>query len=388
MKITLTKLGALMFLFLAGCSSSSMISNSIDESSQTTSLISENSSEKSETTSLDTSDTSLEASLPDDYPFVPGHMGELPAVAGLEPVPNQFAGLYVQQSDRQPGLMGATEAESLLMFPEPWELGATQFRLQYFHEGSWANYGDGDDYVTDYNNFIVPSIDGQRMRLLAIGGDIDGYTSNEIVLTYSDIDTMFQGYSLDESMWITGIMWPFVGRGLEAGFTVMSLDDSQVITDALDYQWYRVNPYTYEHTPIDGATSLTYTTTMGDLGYYVSIIATGDGVNAGGQFEIISNQRVVTLGIKAFSYDITNLGFTLHFDYEVSNFNVDNLSILDDQYNEVAVASATLSPDGTSVAIVLQAASASTELYVEYSDEYWILVDHEYGMQSLLIDLP
>ena len=310
-------------------------------------------------------------------------------MAGLEPVPGQFAGLYIEQEDRHDDFMGGTRAESLLKFPEPWEINAITFRLQYFDTTSsaWVNYGTGDDYVTNYNNFVVPSVAGQRMRLLAIGGAADGLVSNEVTLSYANLDTTFTGYSLDESMWLTGVIWPFVGRGLEASFTVKDIDTDTIIEGALTYQWHRVNPYTFAHTPIPGATELTYATTIDDLGYYIAIVATGDGINASGSFEIISDLAPVKLAVKAFATDVSSSSFILRFEYVLPEFSFDYFGIVDTEYAQVVASAVTLGGDGTFATITLLEPTTSSELYVSYEGIYWSIVEHEFGMHQITVTI-
>lgn len=376
MKLKIVHLPLLLLVFLASCASSSLPSSSEPASSNpvTSSAVS-TSSEPSST-------------IPDNYPFVPGHLGALPTVLGLESIPNQFPGLYIEQSDRQSNYFGGgNSAETLLKFPIPSTLEANTFQLQYFDtdSSSWQNYGTGDEYVTDYNNFVIATIDGQRLRLIAHGGPIDGYYSNEVTMAYSSIETSFTGYMLDESMSLTGVIAPYVGRGLEASFTVSSLVTSEEVIAALTYQWYRVNPYTFEHIAISGATSLSYTTVMADLGHYIAIIASGDGVNAGGFYEVISDGQVIALPVKTFASEINASSFNIHFEYALPSFDMTKLHLMDAAYRSVPIDSALLSENGTHVTITLEEATTSDELYLDYFDQYWLLIDHQIQMSTITI---
>lgn len=399
----------LLIMFVAGCgntsisdassapqsesSSSALSSSSISEvssiSASSSEIISSQSTTSASESSL-TSTTSEGSSIPSDDPFTPGEKGVIPHHASLVETPGVFGGLFIEQIDQQPNYFGGgTSAEALLGFPEPWTMDASFFRLQTYQDStsSWINYGDGDDYVTDYNNFIVPVIGGQRFRLLVIGGPLDGHVSNEVELTYPALDTYFTSYGLDESMYISGVMSPFVGRGLEAEFTIVSYPDGEEIEDALLYQWYRVNPYTFEHIAIPDATTLTYITTMDDLGFYIAIVATGDNISASGRYEVISDYYPITLPIKTFATNGSSTGFTLHFEYILPSFSAENMNLLDEEYNQVEVASAVLHQDGTSAVITLSEATESTTLYFSYFDQYWSCIDPVISMGMIEITL-
>ena len=90
------------------------------------------------------------------------------------------------------------------------------------------------------DNFSLSPDASYTFRLLANGGPKNGFTSNEVLASLSGIDTRFAGWSLDENMFLTGIMAPNIGRGLEAGFTVRKLSDDSDVTGHLTYQWFKI----------------------------------------------------------------------------------------------------------------------------------------------------
>jgi hypothetical protein len=174
--------------------------------------------------------------------------------------------------------------EVLMWFTPPTELGASSYTLQYSTDdkATWDNFQwYGDDLVTGTtaaSNFSIDINTDCYLRLFMTGGQYDGQTSNETYCTRCTIGGYLSNWSLDESMWHTGIMTPNVGFGLVAEFLVKDPSTVTEIEDCLTYQWYRLDPEDYENMIlIPGATSLSYTTTIEDKGYYMVIKATGDG---------------------------------------------------------------------------------------------------------------
>lgn len=199
-----TSLCSVVF-FVTGCSntpSSSASSESLLSSDASSIALSEGTSSTSSGSVasspssnevVTSEEPSVTSSLPLDYPFTPGEKGAVPINESFVEILGHFPGLYIEQIDRQPLLfVNGTTAEALLRFPTPLEIGATHFRLQTYQatSSSWVNFGEGDDYLTDYNNFIVPAINDQRLRLLAIGGLRDGDVSNEVGTFYVSAETI------------------------------------------------------------------------------------------------------------------------------------------------------------------------------------------------------
>lgn len=188
-------------------------------------------------------------------------------------------------------------------------------------------------------------------------------------------------------MSLTGVMHPFVGRGLEANFRVTSYATNEEVATGLTYQWHRVNPYTFEHISIPGATSLNYVTTMEDLGYYLAIIATGDGVEVGGRYEVISQSNPVTLPIKTFATDGIATSFRLHFEYMIPSIHIENLYLQDDSYNRLAIDSAELDASKASATITLSSPTSAKKLYLSGFDLYWAYVHAGMGMPMVEISI-
>ncbi len=318
-------------------------------------------------------------------PFTPGDGGTLPSFTPFTSQQGKIGGLYVDRSYKWVNTFSGNKSYYPvvdLKFPEPLQNDAESYTLQYSSDGtSWFNYQYySEDVTTDstiQDNFSLSSPGGDyQYRLLVNGGSKDGYTSNAVNAPLSYVNTYFSEWGLDESMFLSGTMAPWVGRGLEAYFTVTNLENSSVVDDVyLSYQWYRINPSTYDMIAIDGATSLTYTTTDADAGYRLLIRATGDGENIGGFAQIISQGDNV-LPNKAFASDITDSGFTLNLYQSVDSLTGDDLILWD--YNGKPVAITSVTPVGNSKAIFAVEANipeADGPFRLENKSDFWRLAE-------------
>ncbi|HPG43705.1 MAG TPA: hypothetical protein PLJ98_07875, partial [Acholeplasmataceae bacterium] len=63
--------------------------------------------------------------------YVPGSLGALPEITGQPPV-GEFAGLYIYRQDRNTNYGGGDDMVVDLFLPEPWQLGAEYYTLQYY----------------------------------------------------------------------------------------------------------------------------------------------------------------------------------------------------------------------------------------------------------------
>jgi hypothetical protein len=113
-------------------------------------------------------------------------------------------------------------------------------------------------------------------------------------------------------MFLTGVMFPWVGHGTEVSFTVKKLADESDVTGGLSLQWYRVHPRTWEMTLIPGETNPRYVTTNDDLGGWLLVCrATGDQTTVGGLINLQAGGGV-KIPNKAFLSHFTETGFRLN----------------------------------------------------------------------------
>lgn len=189
--------------------------------------------------------------------------------------------LLVEQSDYD----GSSSQMVDMSFPPPKEIGAESYTLQYSVDGNtpWQPVQFyGEDLRTsndETDNFSIDPHGSYYLRLLISGGEFDGQHSNKTYVPLSTVETYFQQWG----------MMP-TSTGFEASFVVKRVSDATVVEDALAYIWYRVDPLDYEQmTLIEGATLRVYDTVPEDKGYRLLIRATGDGTNAGGFIQMMTD---------------------------------------------------------------------------------------------------
>ncbi len=261
--------------------------------------------------------------------FTPGSGGHITDVT-FTATPGLIGGYYITKNHMWPNGSGTgSDPEVNSHFAAPATVGATSVTLQYAPVGTetWANYQyNGGDVTTTGDNFSINPSSDYKYRLYYNGGSVDGYLSNVVEANISGVNTRFSGWTLDESVW-PGIMLPWVGRQLEASFLVTDNDTETAVTGGLTYQWYRVNPLTYEKTAIPGATGTSYTTTMDDVGgYHLICRATGDGTTVGGFAQVRSTGGVV-IPNKAYVDRITRHSFRLNLEKTVDALPLDTLTL-------------------------------------------------------------
>ena len=163
-----------------------------------------------------------------------------------------------------------------------------------------------------------------------------GVVSNVVEVEYDTIETYFSGWYLDESMFLTGIMTPYIGHGLELGnVNIYDLEGNPVLS-AYTIQWYRVNPITFESIAIEGETGHRYNTKIDDVGHLIMVEMKGDGIRAGGVQRIFS-MEVVKLQNIGYISSASTAGFYLGFQYDVELSDLDNLIVYNHNWIEINV---------------------------------------------------
>lgn len=337
--------------------------------------------------------------LPAQADFVPGSGGAIPVIAPLVGIPNQIGGLRVSQIDRENHWFGGTRPILDLSFPPPSTHGASSYTLQTSSDGgsNWTNlYTTSSD---SQDNFSFNPDGNYLYRLLVSGGPKDAYTSNVVSAPLTSVETRFAGWNLDESMFITGVMMPWVGRGITASFTVRKLSDDSDVTDGLTYQWFRVNPLSSETFLIPGATGQTYATTMDDVGGYQLICkATGDEMTVGGFCQIGSSAQVLVPN-NSFASEITSSGFRLNLHKSVTSLTASDLNLTcwnGTETTTLAITSVTALPGNASFDIVAAIPSNAQDLWLANQSNIWSIGQEitffpgmpPHFMQSLRITLP
>jgi hypothetical protein len=323
--------------------------------------------------------------------FTAGEGGSLPTFPIFTEIPNKVPGFLIESSDRNNNSFGGGTYPVITMkFPEPSTFGASTYTLQYSENGTnWSNYQHNDeDLTTNYNNFSFNPGGNYYFRLLLNGGPKDGFTSNEEFAALANLKNMFTSWYMDEGMFLTGIMAPNIGRGIETSFTVTDLTSTESVEGSLTYQWYRINPLTYEMTLIDGATSLTYTTTIADAGYELCIIATGDGIKVDGFKKIISSWGNV-IPNKSFASQVNNNGFTLNLFKTTNGLELEDLKLRDNEYNEVQITSINAGNNSAIYEITAALDISKAPYHLNCDNKFWSIVEEfeqSFTMTGVTID--
>ncbi|WP_291300852.1 cell wall-binding repeat-containing protein [Desulfosporosinus sp. BICA1-9] len=316
--------------------------------------------------------------------FTPGVGGALPTFVPFASENNKIGGLYVDRNHKYVTMIlsGNPIIDHIveMKFLPPQDFGATGYTLQYSSDNGvgWANYSNVATESATQDNFSIKNPGGDyQYRLLVVGGNSAGYTSNIIEAPSPSVVTRFTGYGLDESMVISGVMAPFIGRGLTASFTAtqyVSDADDLVYTDRyMTYQWFRVNPVTYEMTVIPGATNLTYVTTAADAGYHFIVRATGDGEKVGGYLQILAGRDNVVPN-KAFISNVTNTGFTLNLHKTVSSLAVGDLILRDKDNAIVPIISVTAGANNAVFNILANINQENGPFRLQNNSGFWQIV--------------
>lgn len=262
--------------------------------------------------------------------FTPGEGGALPAFPVLTAPEGTFPGFIIKESGRRNNVFYPGTYARLYMECENSEnLETDSLILQSDATGSWQ-----DTEIRLSKSWVMfdyrPDL-SCNYRLRAKGGKLDGFTSNVQYGPVTGINSYMSQSSLDESMYHTGIMAPWVGRGLAASFEFKDLILGGVLPDnVLTYQWYRVNPKSYEMTPIPGATDTSYATTSDDTGYHLMIQATGDETTIGGFYKFLSSWDNV-IPNKAVVGAMGLSGFTLNLFKSAPELLAEELELTDDE---------------------------------------------------------
>jgi hypothetical protein len=267
--------------------------------------------------------------------FTPGSGGSVPDIAPFTDPEGSIGGLWVYQSHRYPDIFGGgNDAVIELRFFPPAEFGADAYVLQRSINGTdgWEDVPWGGGVLrtpaNNTDNFSFDPGGNYFYRLRVEGGTRAGQVSNVVAAAVSIIETRFAGWTVDSSMFVTGVMYPWVGHGMEATFDVRDLmDNDSPITGGIDLQWYRVHPRTREMTLIPGETNPVYATTNDDVGGWLLVCrATGNGTTVGGFINVQAGGGV-KIQNKAFASNFTATGFRLNLYKSVPSLAVGDLQL-------------------------------------------------------------
>ncbi len=296
-----------------------------------------------------------------------------------------FPGLIIHSMDYRSHYMGGTVFNVHLEFPSPESIGADYFILEYYSdiEETWKTFIYQDEPLTTwyYNTWEERWMNGTNFslnlpintyyRLFAFGTPEPLY-SNEVYVSNSLFHTQFTSWSMDESMYITGVMMPEYGYGLEVSASIYDHDLDIYLENALIYEWYRVNPYTYEMTLIEGADESLYITTFDDVGYYILSRIKGDGISADGFVQMISWSTVKVMNpTRLISY--TTTGFVLEFSHLFDPSDLESLVIFNEYYDELIITDIISTPNPFMFEFVVDL-SESSHVALQLMTYSWMMI--------------
>lgn len=323
----------------------------------------------------------------EDLDFVPGEGGEI-AFTPFAAEANKIGGLYIEKNHDYYSIIfnGSPLYNHYveMKFIPAEEIGATGYKLQYSENSgsTWLDYPEVTINATQDNVIVSNPAQTTIYRLVVVGGDKANYTSNEVTADIPTIKTEFTGYFLDQSMFVSGVIAPWVGRGLKASFTAVKQNYPEPNTVSEDvymtYQWYRVNPVSYEMTSIEGATDLTYITTGDDVGYNLLVRATGDNENISGFIQVMSSWGVLEQNNACIS-NATSTGFTLNLYKTVPGLTVSELSLIDYNGDSVTINSVTQGANAAIYNISANLDPAKGPFYLSNNSDFWRITSEQEG---------
>lgn len=262
--------------------------------------------------------------------FVPGTGGAIPVLTPSSLEPETFGGLYIQRYHRWPSFNSITgHPEVDMYFATPRSLGGDAYVLQYFDaaDSTWKQYEDVETISADSDNFSITYWSPSRFRLMMVGGALHGYTSNEIEVLVTPVQTYFSSWGMTAS-------GPYVGETYTGHAAARHISDDSIADEKyLTYQWYRVDPVTMEMDQIPGATAIQYTTQDEDAGYAILFRASGDDTNIGGIVQVWapssfdSNQQPILIPNKAYISDVGSSSLILNLHKNVASLEKEEIEI-------------------------------------------------------------
>ena len=261
-------------------------------------------------------------------------VSQLPTFGQLEE--GHFAGLLFRNTAYYHNTYFDSYAlRAVLTIQEPAIMEAESYTLQYrahWEDGEWTtveaddeNYTEGRGYGYDYGFELKQfPYDVTDWRVIINGGPRDGYISNTATVRMPGNGQIFtnpggwsmSGTDMDDpklvgseygsSMYLTTTnhLW---GAPSESDSTYY------VSHGYYRYQWYLVDPVTYEEKAIEGATDSIYTPTVADVGYILVKEFRGDDEHVSFYYRFYLGQVCLPV-VASFAY-IGKDGFILNTDY-------------------------------------------------------------------------
>jgi hypothetical protein len=347
-------------------------------------------------------DGDLFDTLLQDTEFLPNSKGQIGPFEPFELTDGLYGMLLIDTVERNNNAFTeGTYFEVDMSFIPPATIGATSYTLEYSSDNAvFQPYKhDGvEDLVTpssDTDNFSIAPGGSYYFRLAINGGPYDGWHSNSVHAPYTNIDTYWGGYSLNADMTNSDppVMVPYIGNARVISMTANNLDDHSQVAYTPLYQWYRLNPATYELTEVYGATQTLYTTTAADAGYSLVVVGMGDEVNVGG-FQQVLDDWGVKIPNRSFALDADFDGFYLVLEHAVVGLAKEDFTLYEDDWTtEIPITNLTAVEGHPGIYRVDASIPPTVEaVYLACTSAFWTLTshlmeDHPWG-ENLMIDFP
>ncbi len=247
---------------------------------------------------------------------------------------------------------------------------------------------------TSTNNFSISPGGTYYFRLAISGGDYDGWHSNVVYAPFTTVATYWAGWNLNADMTNSDppVMVPFIGNARVVSMSVKRLSDSSAVDYTPAYQWYRLNPATYQMTAIAGATSSTYTTTATDAGYALVVRGTGDEEDVGG-FQQVHDTYGIKIPNRSYALDADLDGFYLALEHAVAGLDAEDFVLYEYDYaTQIPITALTPVEDHLGLYRIDAAIPATEEeVYLVNTSDFWTVTsfvtdDHPWA-ESLTIEL-
>ena len=262
--------------------------------------------------------------------FVPGTGGTIPTFTPSTLEPETFGGLYLERYHRWPSFNSSTgHPEVRMYFPTPASLGGEGYVLQTYDSSdlTWKQYENVETSSASINNFSITYWSESKFRLMMVGGPLDGYTSKEIEVPVSPVQTYFSNWTMTGNE-------PYIGATYTGSATAKRISDASTVDSSyLTYQWYRVDPVTMDMEEIPGATNTQYTLQDDDAGYAILFRASGDGTHIGGTLQIWASSlfeqtpKPTLIPNKAYISDVGAHSLTLNLHKNVASLAKEDIEI-------------------------------------------------------------
>ena len=202
-------------------------------------------------------------------------------------------------------------ADLSFQYPNVFEANAIVIEERALGEETWTDHGS---FYT--GGVSTPIKYSKQFRARISGGPQDGMVSNVVTAHMPNRSTRFNGYTDGRNdQVIVGVP---IDRVIE--LRMVDLEASAAYDDDsgyFRYSWYRMNPYTYEMTPIEGADGMTYTPTMDDLGYDLVYRINGDNEHCSFEVNEVIGYDGVNVAVLASVAAAAPDGVLVYTDYEL-----------------------------------------------------------------------